>query len=77
MTAAAGRTEGPLYCGVIVCVSFSDQDDLFMSRVNKLKVTMISWSCNDRFIITAANDTAVRIWDSTDFSLLHMLRVCN
>jgi hypothetical protein len=58
---------------VSVCVSFSDQDDL-LSRVNKLKVTMISWSCNDHFIITAANDTAVRIWDSTDFSLLHMLR---
>ncbi|XP_062510721.1 bromodomain and WD repeat-containing protein 3-like isoform X2 [Corticium candelabrum] len=51
-----------------------DHDYLLAARVGKLKVTMISWSCNDRFIITAANDTAVRIWDSNSLSLIHMLK---
>ena len=54
-----------------------DHDYLLAARVGKLKVTMISWSCNDRFIITAANDTAVRIWDSNSLSLIHMLKVCD
>ena len=32
----------------------------------KLKVTMVTWSRNDRWLITAVSDFSIKVWDSTN-----------
>ena len=32
---------------------------------SKLKVTMVTWSRDDRWLITAVSDFSIKIWDST------------
>ncbi|XP_066914028.1 PH-interacting protein-like isoform X2 [Clytia hemisphaerica] len=41
---------------------------------NKLKVTMISWSTNDKYVITAATDFHIRLWDSYKAELVRVLK---
>ena len=36
----------------------------------KLKVTMVTWSRNDRWLITAVSDFSIKVWDSTNGKLL-------
>ncbi|XP_065837497.1 bromodomain and WD repeat-containing protein 3-like isoform X2 [Oscarella lobularis] len=51
-----------------------DDDDLGNIKAVKLKVTVISWTVNDRFVVTAGNDAFVRVWDAGNYDLLHLLK---
>ncbi len=37
-------------------------------------VTMVEWTNDDMFIITAVSDNSVKIWDSNAGQLVHILR---
>lgn len=39
----------------------------------KLKVTMVSWVCNDDYVITAVNDHSLKVWDSQTGKLIKVL----
>ena len=56
-------------------MSHRDDDDLGNIKAVKLKVTVISWTVNDRFVVTAGNDAFVRVWDAGNYDLLHLLKV--
>jgi len=43
--------------------------------VSKYRVTMVSWSTDDEFVITAVNDFSLKVWDSHTGRLLHILQV--
>ena len=34
-------------------------------RNQKLKVTMVTWSLDDRWLVTAVSDFSLKLWDST------------
>ena len=34
------------------------------ARNQKLKVTMVTWSRDDRWLITAVSDFSIKVWDS-------------
>jgi bromodomain and WD repeat domain-containing protein 1/3 len=40
----------------------------------KLKVTMVTWSRDDRYLITAVSDFSIKIWDSSTGKLLRLYR---
>ena len=44
------------------------------SRLQKLKVTMVTWSRDDRWLITAVSDFSVKVWDSSTGVLRQELR---
>jgi len=44
--------------------------------VYKYRVTMVSWSTSDEFVVTAVNDFSLKVWNSHSGQLLHMLQVC-
>jgi WD40 repeat protein len=44
------------------------------NRVNKLKVTMVGWSLDDKFVITAVNDCSLKVWDSYTGELRQVLK---
>ena len=48
-------------------------DDLPSS--NKLRVSMVSWSPDDQFVITAVTDSSIKVWNSHSGALVHTLRV--
>lgn len=37
----------------------------------KLKVTMVTWSRDDRWLITAVSDFSIKVWDSSTGKLRH------
>jgi len=43
--------------------------------VTKYRVTMVSWSTDDKFVITAVNDFSLKVWNSHSGQLVHMLQV--
>ena len=46
------------------------------SHIGKeLGVSMVCWSQDDSRIITADKDLAIKVWDSTSGTLLHVLKV--
>ena len=42
-------------------------------EIKKFQVTMVGWDRTDKFVITASNDKILRLWDSLNGALLHML----
>ncbi|XP_061395070.1 bromodomain and WD repeat-containing protein 3 [Musca vetustissima] len=40
----------------------------------KLKVTMVAWDCSDKYVITAANDFTIKIWNAKTAKLHCVLR---
>jgi len=43
--------------------------------VYKYRVTMVSWSADDEFVITAVNDFSLKVWNSHTGQLVHVLQV--
>ena len=43
--------------------------------VSKYRVTMVSWSMDDEFVVTAVNDFSLKVWNSHTGQLLHVLQV--
>ncbi|CAH1798894.1 unnamed protein product [Owenia fusiformis] len=39
----------------------------------KYKVTMVAWNTTDDYVVTAVSDCSIKIWDSHNGKLLHML----
>ncbi len=52
--------------------SSSDSDD---SKSSKLKVTMVTWSQDDTYVITTVTDYTVKVWYTDTGKLAHILRV--
>ncbi|CAL1586002.1 unnamed protein product [Knipowitschia caucasica] len=42
-------------------------------KVTKLKVTMVAWDRHDTTVITAANNLTIKVWNSTNGNLVHVL----
>uniref|UniRef100_A0A8C6SKH5 Pleckstrin homology domain interacting protein n=1 Tax=Neogobius melanostomus TaxID=47308 RepID=A0A8C6SKH5_9GOBI len=42
-------------------------------KVTKLKVTMVAWDRHDSTVITAANNLTLKVWNSTNGNLVHVL----
>uniref|UniRef100_A0A3B4ATP0 PH-interacting protein n=1 Tax=Periophthalmus magnuspinnatus TaxID=409849 RepID=A0A3B4ATP0_9GOBI len=42
-------------------------------KVTKLKVTMVAWDRHDSTVITAANNLTLKVWNSTNGNLVHIL----
>ena len=43
--------------------------------VTKYRVTMVSWSTDDEFVVTAVNDFSLKVWNSNSGQLVHVLQV--
>lgn len=43
------------------------------ASLNKLKVTMVCWSLDDRYVMTAVSDYSVKLWDSRSGQLMRVL----
>jgi len=43
--------------------------------VSKYRVTMVSWSTDDEFVVTAVNDFSIKVWNSHTGQLVHVLQV--
>ena len=41
--------------------------------MRKLKVSMVAWTCDDVYVITSLSDYSLKIWDSFDGKLVHVL----
>ena len=54
-------------------VNIRDDDDY---RINKYRVTMVCWSTDDQYIITAVNDFSLKVWNSFTGQLYRVLQVC-
>lgn len=48
----------------------SNQDNVIV----KLKVTMVGWSLDDAYVITAVNDHSIKIWESNSGKLKYILK---
>lgn len=48
--------------------------DPVLDEFKKIKVNMISWTCDDAFVITPASDFTIKIWNSLTGKLLHSLK---
>ena len=60
----------------VVCALCSVGTDVDEEHyVSKYRVTMVSWSTDDEFVITAVNDFSLKVWDSHTGRLLHILQV--
>lgn len=62
-------------CGHMYCVHRSaviSGDD----KSTKLVVTMVAWDRYDRSIITAVSNCLLKVWNSANGQLLHVLSVC-
>jgi WD40 repeat protein len=46
-------------------------------EVSKYKVTMVTWTADDQYVLTAVNDLTVRVWNSVTAQLVHVLKVRN
>ncbi|GLV31866.1 BRWD3 [Carabus blaptoides fortunei] len=44
-----------------------------VDETKKLKVTMVSWDCSDRWVITAVNDHSLKVWCATTGKLMKVL----
>ena len=42
----------------------------------KLKVNMVQWTCDDRWLITAVSDYSLKVWDSTTGWFIRCLANC-
>ncbi len=42
----------------------------------KLKVTMVTWSRDDRWLITAVSDFSIKLWDSTNGKYSSFIMFC-
>ena len=42
---------------------------------NKFRVTMVRWSVDDRHVITAVSDFSLKVWNSHNGQLVHVLQV--
>ena len=51
-------------------VNVDDDPD---SRNQKLKVTMVTWSLDDRWLVTAVSDFSLKLWDSTNGNCLFII----
>ncbi len=50
--------------------------DLQLEEVKtKLKVTMVCWSADDLYVVTAVNDCSLKVWDSHTGELVQELKV--
>ncbi len=45
-------------------------------KSTKLVVTMVAWDRSDRSIITAVSNCLLKVWNSANGQLLHVLSVC-
>ena len=43
------------------------------TELKKIKVNMVGWSCDDKYVITTASDRSIRVWDSRTGKLIHCL----
>ncbi|XP_042863346.1 bromodomain and WD repeat-containing protein 3-like isoform X2 [Penaeus japonicus] len=43
-------------------------------EIRRLQVTMVGWNRSDEYVITASNDKWLRVWDSNQGKLKHILR---
>nr|XP_027220954.1 bromodomain and WD repeat-containing protein 3-like [Penaeus vannamei] len=43
-------------------------------EIRRLQVTMVGWNRSDEYVITASNDKWLRVWDSSQGKLKHILR---
>uniref|UniRef100_G1K3G9 Mitochondrial inner membrane protease ATP23 homolog n=1 Tax=Xenopus tropicalis TaxID=8364 RepID=G1K3G9_XENTR len=42
-------------------------------KITKLKVTMVAWDRHDNFVITAVNNMTLKVWNSSNGQLVHIL----
>ena len=42
----------------------------------KYTVTMVEWTLDDNFVVTAVNDCTLKIWNSNTGKLVNVLKVC-
>jgi len=56
-----------------VDVSGVDVDE--ENYVTKYRVTMVSWSTDDDYVVTAVNDFSLKVWNSHTGQLVHVLQV--
>ena len=56
--------------------SFSELSEIDVdTHVTNYKVTMVTWTADDRYVLTAVNDLTVKVWDSYNGHLIHVLKV--
>ena len=46
------------------------------ARNQKLKVTMVTWSLDDRWLVTAVSDFSLKLWDSSTGKILILIPLC-
>ena len=51
------------------------QTDDIRSCASRPKVSMIAWSCDDEYIVTAVTDLCIKVWNSHTGKLVHCLKV--
>jgi bromodomain and WD repeat domain containing protein 1/3 len=54
----------------------SDANDEFsaLDLYRKTSVTMVTWNCDDSYVITAQNNFLIKVWSSKDGRLIHELK---
>lgn len=60
-----------LTCFFFFCYREPEIDD---DTNKKAKVTMVSWDVSDEFVITAVNDSSLKVWNAKTGELIKVLR---
>lgn len=59
-----------------ISFNFSDVTNESEDTKTKLRVTMVGWTLDDSKVVTAVSDYSIKVWDSFNGKLCHILKVC-